>query len=146
MYRTSFALITYTNDQEDEKVLKMATILVVDDDDDILTFVTNLMTNRGHTVITATDGESALSKSKEELVDIVILDINIPKKNGFEVCRELKSHVATKKIPIIMMTAAYVSVEDAEKGSTLGADEYVSKPFFSEVMIHNVERLLTSAK
>ncbi len=120
----------------------MATILVVDDDEDILTFVSKLMTSRGHEIVVAKDGEAALTLAKSEFVDVVILDINLPKINGFEVCKELKTNAATKNIPVIMMTAAYISVEEAEKGTHVGADEYVSKPFLSEVMIHNVERLL----
>ena len=73
---------------------------------------------------------------------MVILDLNLPKMDGFEVCKRIKDDPDTKHIPVVMMTAAYVSVQDAERGTTLGADEYVTKPFLREVLIHNVERLL----
>ncbi|RMH43230.1 MAG: response regulator [Deltaproteobacteria bacterium] len=123
----------------------MAKILVVDDEPDILRVVVKIMESRGHTVTTAKDGVRALELAESEQPDVVILDVNLPKKDGFEVCRELKSRESTQHIPVVMMTAAYVSVEDAEKGTELGADEYVIKPFLREVLIHNVERLLPDA-
>jgi len=120
----------------------MAKILVVDDEPDILRVVVKIMQARGHTVVTATDGARALETADHESPDVVILDVNLPKMDGFEVCRRLKSGDDTKHIPIVMMTAAYVSVDDADKGTALGADEYVVKPFLREVLVHNVERLL----
>src|SRR6476469_6614045 len=74
--------------------------------------------------------------------DLVILDLNLPKIDGWEVCRRLKSAPATKSIPIIMLTAAHANVDDAQIGLGLGADEYVAKPFVRAVLLHNVERLL----
>ena len=123
----------------------MAKILVVDDEPDILRVVVKIMEARGHEVRTAKDGTSALEQAEAFMPDAVILDVNLPKIDGFEVCRRLKSGETTKKIPVIMMTAAYVSVEDADKGTDLGADEYVIKPFLREVLIHNVERWLPGA-
>ena len=120
----------------------MAKILVVDDEPDILRVVVKIMEARGHEVFTAKDGPAAIEAAGSHLPDVVILDVNLPKMDGFEVCKALKTGDATKHIPIVMMTAAYVSVEDADKGTELGADEYVVKPFLREVLIHNVERLL----
>ena len=120
----------------------MAKILVVDDEPDILRVVVKIMESRGHTVSTAKDGPAAIEKAGQVIPDVVILDVNLPKMDGYEVCRTLKTGAATKHIPIVMMTAAYVTVEDADKGTDVGADEYVIKPFLREVLIHNVERLL----
>lgn len=120
----------------------MAKILVVDDEPDIVRVVVKIMEARGHQVSTAKDGPEALERARELLPDVVILDLNLPQMDGFEVCRHLKTGDATKHIPIVMMTAAYVSVDDAEHGAKVGADEYVVKPFLREVLIHNVERLL----
>jgi CheY-like chemotaxis protein len=120
----------------------MAKILVVDDEPDIVRFVAKLMTTRGHEVRTAADGFEALELVAAEHPDVIILDLHLPTMDGFEVCRRLKSDEATRGIPIVMMTAAYVSMEDARKGEHSGADEYVVKPFLREVLIHNVERLL----
>ncbi len=120
----------------------MANILVVDDEPDIVRVVVKIMESRGHNVSTAPDGHAALEAVRERSPDVIILDLNLPKMDGFEVCKRLKSDDATKHIPVVMMTAAYVGVEDAERGTSLGADEYVTKPFLREVLVHNVERLL----
>jgi CheY-like chemotaxis protein len=123
----------------------MAKILVVDDEEDITRVVVKIMESRGHTVTTATDGLEALDRVVEDLPDVVILDVNLPKMDGFEVCKQIKSNELTSHIPVVIMTAAYVRVEDAEHGTALGADEYVVKPFLREVLVHNVERLIPGA-
>jgi CheY-like chemotaxis protein len=120
----------------------MAKILVVDDEPDIVRVVVKIMEARGHTVATAADGPEALERVASDPPDVVILDLNLPRMDGWEVCKRLKSGDGTQHIPVVMMTAAYVSVEDADRGTDLGADEYVVKPFLREVLIHNVERLL----
>jgi DNA-binding response OmpR family regulator len=124
----------------------MSNILVVDDEPDIVKLVTKIMEARSHRVTTARDGQEAVDLVKRDRPDVVILDLNIPKLDGFEVCRRLKSDPETKRIPIVMMTAAYVSVEEASRGVGLGADEYVVKPFLREVLVHNVERLIAASK
>jgi len=123
----------------------MAKILVVDDEPDIVRVVVKIMEARGHKVVTAEDGPSALEVVASDPPDVVILDLNLPQMDGFEVCRRIKSSPQTKHIPVVMMTAAYVRVEDAQHGTELGADEYVTKPFLREVLVHNVERLLPKA-
>jgi CheY-like chemotaxis protein len=120
----------------------MARILVVDDEPDIVRIVTRILEGRGHEVTTAGDGPAALAAVAAARPDVMILDLNLPNLDGFEVCRRLKSAPETKGIPVLMMTAAYVSVEDAKRGTAVGADEYIVKPFLKDVLIHNVERLL----
>ncbi len=120
----------------------MAKILVVDDEPDIVRVVVKLMTARGHAVTTAADGLEAIEQVVVERPDVIILDLNLPNMDGFEVCRRLKADETTRGIPIVMMTAAYVSMDDARHGERSGADEYVVKPFLREVLVHNVERLL----
>ncbi len=117
-------------------------ILVVDDEPDIVKLVAKIMESRGYRVSIARDGEEALAAVHRDPPDVVVLDLNLPKLDGFEVCRRLKSADATKKIPVVMLTAAYVTVDDATRGLGMGADEYVVKPFMREVLVHNVERLL----
>ena len=124
----------------------MAKILVVDDEEDIVRVVVKIMESRGHTVATAKDGAEALERVTADPPDVVILDLNLPKMDGYEVCRRIKGSDDTRHIPVVMMTAAYVRVEDADRGTSLGADEYVVKPFLREVLIHNVERLLARPK
>jgi DNA-binding response OmpR family regulator len=120
----------------------MAKILVVDDEPDIVRAVVRILRSRGHDVVTAKDGQEALEYVIQSPPDLVILDLDLPRVDGFEVCRRMKSGESTKHIPIVMMTAAYISVADADRGTRLGADEYIAKPFMKQVLVHNVERLL----
>ncbi len=120
----------------------MAHILVVDDEPEILLLVSKVLEARGHRVSAARDGEEALAAVERDRPDVVVLDLNLPRVDGFEVCRRLKSADATRHLPVVMLTAAYPSVEDAERGVALGAAEYLVKPFVREVLVHNVERLI----
>ncbi|HEX8954087.1 MAG TPA: response regulator [Polyangia bacterium] len=118
------------------------TLLVVDDEPEINKLVARIFEKRGYRVIAALDGAEALLAVQRDRPDLVILDLNLPKIDGWEVCRRLKSDPATRDIPIVMLTAAHANVDDAEIGLGLGADEYVAKPFVKAVLLHNVERLL----
>jgi DNA-binding response OmpR family regulator len=118
------------------------TLLVVDDEPEINKLVARIFEKRGYRVLAATDGAEALARVADERPDLIMLDLNLPKIDGWEVCRRLKSDPGTAKIPIIMLTAAHSNVDDAEIGLGLGADEYVAKPFVKAVLLHNVERLL----
>ena len=120
----------------------MAKILVVDDEPAIVMFVTKILEARDHVVVSAADGEAGLEAARREMPDVMVLDINLPKMDGLKVCKILKSDPATKHIGIVMITAAYTTVEDATQGEDCGADEYVVKPFLREVLLHNVERLI----
>ena len=122
----------------------MAHILVVDDEPEIVRMVAKIMEARGHKISTARDGVEAIDVALRERPDVIVLDLNLPKLNGFEVCKRLKTSDDTKNIPIVMLTASYISVEDAAEGLGAGADEYVVKPFLREVLVHNVERLIAS--
>lgn len=123
----------------------MANILVVDDEPDIVRAVVRILASRGHHVTTAKDGQEALEQIALSPPDLVILDLDLPRVDGFEVCRRIKSDEATRHIPVVMMTAAYISPDDADQGTRLGADEYVVKPFMKQILVHNVERLLPDA-
>ena len=120
----------------------MAKILVVDDEPEILKLTSRILESKGHTIVQAKDGMEALEVARRELPALVVLDLNLPKMDGFEVCKRLKSEEPTRKIPIIMLTAAYANMNDATKGLGAGADEYVVKPFVKEVLLHNIDRLL----
>jgi CheY-like chemotaxis protein len=120
----------------------VARILVVDDEPDIVRVVTKIMESRGHSVTVAHDGIEACERVKADPPDVVILDLNLPRLDGWEVCRRIKGDPATSHVAIVMMTAAYVSVDDAAAGGRAGADEYVVKPFLRDVLVHNVERLI----
>ena len=120
----------------------MARILVVDDEPDIVRFAVSVLEARGHDVTTAGDGPSALERALAERPDAILLDLRLPKMDGREVCRRLKADERTQGIPVVMMTATELSIEDIEGATALGADEYLLKPFLREVLVHNIERHL----
>ena len=123
----------------------MPHILVVDDEPEIVKMVGRILEGRGHRVSTARDGQEALDAVERERPDLLIIDLNLPKLDGWEVTRRLRAGATPKDLPIVMMTAAFPTVADADRGLTVGADEYVVKPFLREVLLHNVERLLAKA-
>lgn len=105
-----------------------ARILVADDDPEILTLLGLRLKQRGYEVIEASDGEMALEQAREKKPDLVILDVMMPQKNGWEVARELKQGADTKDLGIIILTA--IGEKMNELTSPLyGADEYIDKPF-----------------
>jgi len=118
------------------------TILVVDDSPTDLRLMTApLQEPGGYRVITAVDGEEALEKATRERPDLIVLDVVLPKKNGFQVCRQLKTSPGTQNIKILMLTS---KSQDSDRfwGLKQGADEYMTKPFEDEELLANVARLL----
>ena len=120
----------------------MAKVLVVDDEPDIIRLVARVMEVLGHDVVTASNGPKALEMARTEQPDLIVVDLDLPQLNGLEVCKKVKTGAATSHIPIVMMTAAYVSLADAKRASGVGADEYIFKPFMSETLMRTVARLL----
>jgi len=105
-----------------------AKILIVDDDVDTVELLIKRLRAEGYDTAEAYDGEQALRQVEEYQPDLVILDIKMPKIDGYEVCRRLKSSEETKFIPIIMLTVK-AKVPDKVKGLDIGADDYIPKPF-----------------
>jgi len=103
-------------------------ILIVDDEPDIVETLKFLVESEGFDCITALDGEEALKKAKELNPDLMVLDVMLPKINGYKVCRLLKFDNKYKHIPILMVTARSQE-EDRIIGEETGADEYITKPF-----------------
>ena len=117
-------------------------ILVVEDEESLLKLQSILLTIRGYTVEGATDGQAALEAVETMNPDLILLDIMLPKIDGLEVCRQVKTNVATRHIPIIMLTAKK-SKEDLVMGEQAGADMYITKPYKSSMVIENIQRLLS---
>ena len=117
-------------------------ILVVEDSPTYLRQISDLLQESGYHAIAAIDGEQALEKAVCENPDLIILDIILPKKNGFQVCRQLKTTPATRDIKIIMLTS---KTQDSDRfwGLKQGADQYLTKPFVEEDLLANVTRLLS---
>ncbi|MDD3295826.1 MAG: response regulator [Candidatus Omnitrophica bacterium] len=116
-------------------------ILIADDEPDFIYVLSVRLEVNGYEVITARDGEEALSKTKEEEPDLVILDLMMPKINGFEVCRMLKFDDAYKNIPIVILSALDQQ-RDRDKATTNGADAYFIKPFDLKLLLTKIEDLL----
>lgn len=115
-------------------------ILIADDEPDILEIIQYNLVKEGYSVITARDGDEALTKAKQQQPDLIILDIMMPKKNGVEVCEILRSQPAFKNTLIIFLTA--LSDENSHiKGLETGADDYVSKPISPKVLVSRVNAL-----
>jgi len=103
-------------------------ILVVDDNQDNRELVVKILKSRGYQMIEAIDGEEALERAMAEKPDLILMDISIPKINGYEVTRRLKSRADFKDTPIIALTA-HAMKGDREKTIEAGCDGYISKPF-----------------
>ncbi len=115
----------------------MARILVIDDELDVIRLVVKILSGCGHDVHTGRDGLEALTLVEADPPDVLVVDANLPGLDGIEVVRRIKTNPATRHVPVILMSAAYLSIGDGP-----AADEYVVKPFVREVLIANVERLL----
>ncbi len=103
-------------------------VLVADDDPDILSLVTLRLQRDGYEVIGAPDGERAVEKALERTPDLALIDVSMPKLDGYEVTERLRQHEPTSAIPIILLTAR-VQDSDVARGIEAGADDYVRKPF-----------------
>lgn len=128
---------------------KQTKILVIDDDPDLQTAVKSVLESKFYQVIAALDGDEGLRKVVDERPDLVILDVIMPGKSGFEVCRELKTdpkYYFFSHIPVLMLT---VYPDDREKmhlsireGMTMEAEDYLHKPFDPKELLNRVEELL----
>ncbi len=125
-----------------------AKIMVVDDDPDMRETLQIILEAAGHTVVTAADGEECLAKLKAECPDLLILDLLMPKMDGFAVCKELKDPRRAKyaKMPIIILTSVREDASqrryELETGVRLDVDDYVEKPIESKVLQERVAKIL----
>ena len=130
-----------------------AKILVVDDDPDIIKATTRVLEVRGYQVIAALNGEECLRKIQEERPDLIILDLLMPKLDGFRVCRELRENAEYADyadIPMLIATAVREEASrrryELETGIDLDVDDYVEKPIHPLDLLHRVEKLLEESE
>jgi len=116
-------------------------ILVVDDSPTEVAVIVNTLRSNGYEVLTAGDGDEALSMITSMLPDLVVLDIIMPKTNGYTVCRKLKQHPTSKHIPVVMLSSKDQE-SDIFWGKKQGADAYLTKPFVPHELITQVRSLL----
>jgi DNA-binding response OmpR family regulator len=120
-----------------------ASILVVDDDPEIVAMLTTRLGHRGYTITTASDGERALELARRERPDIVLLDVMMPKRSGWEVVRALRQDPVTQDIKIVMVTAIGEQVNELTS-PLYGADAYIDKPFEFDKLEKVIKGLLTT--
>ena len=118
----------------------MKRVLIVDDEHDIVETIKFVLEAQGYKCLCAFDGESGLKMAKDNIPDLIILDVMMPNINGFKISRLLKFDAKYKNIPIIMLTARSQK-EDKMIGEETGADIYMTKPFDIEELVNNVKSL-----
>lgn len=116
--------------------------LIVDDNRDILDLVQRVLLAEGHEVITARDGLEALQRDQDHQPDLIILDINLPYLNGWEVCQQIKQR---RVVPILLLSVRAEAV-DTEYSRSVGADDHVFKPFEIADLLSRIDRLMKKVK
>ena len=121
-------------------------ILVVDDVQDNVDLMAEMLEDAGYDVVEAISGKQALDQAATEHPDVIILDVQMPGMNGFEVCKILKSTEGLKDIPVIFLTAAMLSEQNIVEGLDLGAHDYVTKPFREKELLARISRMVQIKK
>jgi DNA-binding response OmpR family regulator len=116
-------------------------ILVVDDDKNIVDFVQNLLNLSGYDATIAVDGRSAITKAREILPNLILLDIMMPNLNGIDTCHIIKDDAGLKSIPVIMLTSLS-QMNDIEKAFAAGASDYMTKPFDAQRLLQKIKKHL----
>jgi DNA-binding response OmpR family regulator len=116
-------------------------ILVVDDEKDLVETISFRLKANGYTVVTAYDGLEAIDLARRDRPDLIILDLMLPKMDGYKVCALLKRDARYAAIPIIIFTAR-AQDEDISMGKEMGADAYLTKPFAPEALLNKISELL----
>ncbi len=116
-------------------------ILIADDEPNIVVSLEYLMKREGFDVRVAANGDEALTQLAEFAPDLLLLDVMLPRRNGFEVCQQLRSDPRWKDLKVVMLTAKGREIE-MQKGLALGADAYITKPFSTKELVARVKQLL----
>ena len=120
-------------------------ILIADDEPNIVISLEFLMKREGFNVQVAMDGEAALQAIAAQLPDLILLDVMLPKLNGFEVCQQIRAHPQWQSLKVLMLTAKGRETE-VSKGLALGANAYMTKPFSTRDLVAQVRQLLGSTE
>jgi DNA-binding response OmpR family regulator len=116
-------------------------VLVVDDEPNIVLSLEFLMRQAGYDVRVARDGEAALKAIEDDPPAVVLLDVMMPKRDGFDVCQTIRANPKWKSVRVVLLTAKGRDIE-REKGMALGADDYITKPFSTREVMQKVKQLL----
>ncbi len=120
-------------------------VLVVEDEPNIVDSLSFLMKQAGHDVRIARDGDAALRTMEAKVPDLVLLDVMLPRRDGYDVCRAIRANPQWKDIRIVLLTAKGREL-DRRKGLELGADDYITKPFSTREIVQRVEELLSGGR
>lgn len=116
-------------------------ILIVDDEPQMVDMLSMRLETSGYDIITAADGQAGLDKARKEKPDLIILDLMLPKMDGYKVCGLLKKDARFARIPIVIFTAK-AQKEDMDIGKEVGADAYITKPFDAQALTLKIAELL----
>jgi DNA-binding response OmpR family regulator len=116
-------------------------ILVVDDELDLVVMIAKSLRYKGYDVIIAKDGQEGLEKAKTQKPDLIILDLMLPRIDGYKVCELLKKDTLYATIPVILLTAK-ANAEDIDRGKKVGADAYITKPYERDILFSKIKELL----
>ena len=119
----------------------MYRILIVEDSPTILHVTSKMLADGGYEVLKATDGDIALELAAQQQPNLVLLDVILPKRNGYQVCRQLKSSPETAHIPVVMITCK-TKASDRHWGLEQGADGYVTKPFTNDDLLNVISQFV----
>jgi two-component system alkaline phosphatase synthesis response regulator PhoP len=123
-----------------------ATILVVDDDPDMVNVIRMSLENASYKVMDAGDGKEGIEKAKKEKPDLIVMDLMMPQMNGFEACKRLKADPEVKNIPILVLTAIGQQFSDTKYAKDMGlkleSEDFITKPVDTDVLLERVAQLL----
>ncbi len=125
----------------------MSRILIIDDDPDLVDSVCRLMAEKKHEMLVAYSGEEGIITAREQKPDAIILDVMMPGKDGYSVCKELKADLCCRTIPVLLLTAVVSQIPSGtytmRNGMETEADDYIDKPVAPDELVSRVEALLT---
>lgn len=120
----------------------MSQLLLVEDNEMNRDMLTRRLERKGYTIETASNGDEALNKIKKHVPDLILMDMNLPIKNGWETCKEIRKNPATSNLPIIALTA-HAMAEDEKKARDVGCDDFTTKPIDFPLLIKKIESFLS---
>jgi two-component system cell cycle response regulator DivK len=119
----------------------MPTIMLVEDNELSRDALSRRLARRGYRVLLATDGEQAIATGRSELPDLILMDLGLPRVDGWEATRQLKADVTTQRIPIIVLSA-HAMTNDRDKALQAGGDDFDTKPIRFQLLLEKIEKLL----
>jgi DNA-binding response OmpR family regulator len=115
-------------------------ILIIDDDNHLRESLAEVLDMEGYTCLQAANAKAGIASAKKNVPDVVIMDIQLPDSSGFQICQELRRH--SKDFVLIMMTGRFLSAEEKTQGLSLGADDYLTKPFDLQELSIRIRQML----